>query len=147
MEFLQQNWHWAALAAFSGGWLLIEAIRAKADKSLLSPIEATLLINREDAVVVDVRNDGEYAQGHIPNALHVPLADLERRKGELEKYRDRPLVLCCQSGARSSGAIAALRKAGFEKLYNLRGGLYEWEKAGQPLDRGSRRNEGKGKKK
>lgn len=145
MEFLQQNWHWAALAAFSGTWLLIEAVRAKADKSLLSPIEATLLINREDAVVIDVREDGEYNKGHIPNARHIPLKDLERRKGELDKLRDRPLILCCASGARSAGAIAALKKAGFEKLFNLRGGLYEWEKAGQPVDRG--RNKDKGKKK
>ncbi|THF60740.1 rhodanese-like domain-containing protein [Pseudothauera rhizosphaerae] len=145
MEFLQQNWHWAALAVASGSWLLIETIRTKADKSLLSPIQATLLINREDAVVVDVRDEGEYARGHIPNARHIPLGDLERRKGELDKLRDLPLILCCASGARSAGAVSTLRKAGFEKLYNLRGGIYEWEKAGQPLDRG--RGKEKGKKK
>jgi len=145
VEFLQQNWHWAALAAFSGTWLLIETVRMKADKSLLSPIEATLLINREDAVVIDVRDDGEYNKGHIPNARHIPLKDLERRKGELDKLRDRPLILCCASGARSANAISVLKKAGFEKLFNLRGGLYEWEKAGQPLEHS--RNKDKGKKK
>jgi len=135
VEFLQQNWYWAALATASGAWLLFDMARAQGDKSLVSPVEATLLINREDALVVDVRDQGEYAQGHIPNARHVPLADLTRRIGELEKLKGRPLILCCASGARSSSAVAQLKKAGFDKLYNLRGGLAEWEKSGQPISR------------
>lgn len=135
VEFLQQNWYWAALAAASGGWLLFDTIRSQGDKSALSPVEATLLINREDAVVVDVRDQGEYVRGHIPNARHMPLAELARRSGELDKVKDRPLILCCASGARSASAMAQLKKAGFEKLYNLRGGLVEWEKAGQPISR------------
>ena len=135
MEFLQQNWYWAALAAASGSWLLFDMARAQGDKTLVSPIEATLLINREDAVVIDVRDQGEYALGHVPNARHIPLADLARRSNELEKLKTRPLILCCASGARSANAIATLRKSGFEKLFNLRGGLYEWEKAGQPVSR------------
>jgi rhodanese-related sulfurtransferase len=135
VEFLQQNWYWAALAVVSGAWLLVETLRSRGDKSSISPVEATLLINREDAVVIDVRDQGEYAQGHVPNARHLPLADIARRSGELEKFKSRPLILCCASGARSATAIAELRKAGFEKLYNLRGGLPEWQKAGQPISR------------
>ncbi len=135
MEFLQHNWYWAALAAASGAWLLFDMARSQGDKSLLSPVEATLLINREDAVVIDVRDQGEYSQGHIPNARHVPLADIARRMGELEKLKNRPLILCCASGSRSSSAVSQLKKAGFDKLYNLRGGLMEWEKSGQPISR------------
>jgi len=135
VEFLQQNWYWAALAAVSGGWLLVETLRSQGDKSALSPVEATLLMNREEAVVVDVRDQAEYAQGHVPNAKHIPLAEIDRRSGELGKFKSRPLILCCASGARSNTAAAQLRKAGFEKVYNLRGGMYEWEKAGQPISR------------
>lgn len=135
VEFLQQNWHWAALAVVTGSWLLFDFIRNQGDKSLVSPVEATMLINREDAVVIDVRDQGEFTQGHIPNARHLPLGDLARRIGELEKLKDRPLVLCCASGARSANALAQLKKAGFEKLYNLRGGFFEWEKAGHPISR------------
>ncbi|ATE62670.1 rhodanese-like domain-containing protein [Thauera sinica] len=135
MEFLQQNWYWAALAAASGSWLLFDFVRNQGGQGVLSPVEATLLINREDAIVVDVRDQGEYAQGHVPNARHVPLAELARRTGELEKFKSRPLILYCASGARSASAVAQLKKAGFEKLYNLRGGLIEWEKAGQPVSR------------
>lgn len=135
MEFLQQNWYWAALAVASGSWLLFDFARAQGDKSQLSPVEATLLINREDAVLVDVRDQAEYAKGHVPNARHIPLADLERRSSELEKFKDRPIILCCASGNRSNAAVATLKKAGFEKLFQLRGGLLEWEKAGQPVSR------------
>lgn len=135
VEFLQQNWYWAALAAASGGWLVFDLVRSQGDKTLVSPVEATLLINREDAAVIDVRDQGEFAQGHIPNARHIPLGELARRTNELEKLKARPLIVCCASGTRSRSAIDTLRKAGFDKLFNLRGGLYEWEKAGQPVSR------------
>ncbi|NMG05226.1 rhodanese-like domain-containing protein, partial [Azoarcus taiwanensis] len=74
MDFLLDNWYWAALAVVTGTWLLVDMVRSAGDKTQLSPVEATLLINREDAVVVDVRDIGEYQQGHIPNARHIPLA-------------------------------------------------------------------------
>lgn len=135
MEFLQQNWYWAALAAASGAWLLFDLVRTQGDKTLVSPVEATLLINREDAAVVDIRDQAEYAKGHIPNARHIPVAEFTRRSTELEKLKSRPLIVYCATGARSGAAIAALRKAGFEKLFTLRGGLLEWEKAGQPVSR------------
>lgn len=135
MEFLQENLAWVALAAASGGWLLFDFIRNQGNKALLSPVEATLLINREEAVVIDIRDQGEYSKGHIPNARHLPLSELPRRSGELEKFKDRPIILCCASGARSAAALSTLKKAGFDKLYNLRGGLFEWEKAGQPVTR------------
>ncbi len=136
MEFLQQNWYWAALAAVSGGWLLVETLRNTGNQ--LSPVEATLLVNRENAAVIDVRDQGEFAQGHIPGAVHLPLAEIERRSAELEKFRSRPVILYCASGNRSATALERLRKAGFENLHNLRGGITEWEKAGQPVRRGKK---------
>ncbi|MCL2161436.1 MAG: rhodanese-like domain-containing protein [Betaproteobacteria bacterium] len=135
MEFLQQNLLWAVLAVVSGTWLLIEFIRQHADKSLLTPVEATLLINREDALAVDVRGETDYEKGHLPNARNLPATDLERRSTELEKFRARPLILYCNSGSTAAKGISTLKKAGFEKLYCLRGGLYEWEKAGYPIAR------------
>jgi len=135
VEFLQQNLLWVVLATASGAWLLVEFIRQQGDKSLLTPVEATLLINREDAVTVDVRAEGDYEKGHLPNARHLPFTDFERRSAELEKFRTRPLILYCNSGSTAAKGIASLKKTGFEKLYNLRGGLYEWEKAGYPITR------------
>lgn len=135
MEFLQHNWYWAALAGISGSFLLLDLVRGQSDKSQLSPVDATLLINREDALVLDIRNQGEYAQGHIPNSRHIPVGDLERRLGELDKLKSRPVIVCCASGVRAKPAIETLRKGGFDKVYNIRGGVFEWEKAGYPLSR------------
>ena len=135
MDFLAQNWHWALLAVVSGGWLGVDALRARSDKTPVSPIEATMLINREDAIVVDVRNTGEFEQGHIPNSRNIPLPDLERRLGELDAFKQTPVILCCEAGSRSMSAAATLRKAGFERPHSLRGGMAEWEKAGQPVSR------------
>ena len=135
MEFLQQNWYWAALAAASGTWLMVELIRSRGDDTQLSPVEATLLINREDAIILDVREQGEYAQGHIPKARHIPAGEMERRSKEMEKWKDHPVILCCATGARSNSAAGTLRKAGFNRIYNLRGGMMEWQKAGQPVSR------------
>lgn len=136
MEFIQQNWYWAALAAVSGGMLAMDLIRNKSGARDLSPFDTTLKINREDALVVDVRTQDEFVRGHIAGARHIPLADLEKRVTELEKDKTRPIILCCQSGGRSTGAGGVLGKAGFQQVFNLRGGILEWERAGQPLTRG-----------
>lgn len=135
MEFLQHNWYWATLAGISGGVLVLDLVRGQNDNSQLSPVQATLLINREDALVLDIRNQGEYAQGHIPNARHIPAGDFERRIGELVKLKSRPVIVCCASGARTKPVIEALRKGGFDKVFNIRGGIFEWEKAGYPVSR------------
>lgn len=133
--FLQDNLHWIALAVASGAWLLFDMMRSANDSSQLSPMQATLLINREDAAVLDIRSQGEFDKGHIAQARHVPLADLSARLGDMNKMRQQALIVCCATGARTTQAINTLRKAGFEKLYNLRGGIMEWEKAGLPLTR------------
>lgn len=135
-DFLQRNWHWALLAIASATFLVVDFIRSIGDKSTLGQLDATLLINRDDAVVIDVREQTEYSQGHIPNARHIPLGELERRLPELESLKSSPLILCCTSGVRSRGAAAKLKQAGFEKVFNLKGGVMEWSKAGQPLSAG-----------
>jgi len=94
-----------------------------------------ILMSHEDAVVLDVREDGEYRQGHIADAVHIPLSQLERRIDELKKYQGRPLVLCCRSGNRSGAAARLLRKHGFEAVKNLAGGMLAWENAQLPIVR------------
>jgi rhodanese-related sulfurtransferase len=104
-------------------------------KSLL-PQEATLLINHENAIVLDVREDNEFAQGHILNSVHIPLKMLSEKIGRLEKYRNRPIIASCMSGNRSSSACRALKKNGFEKIHNLKGGIVAWQNANLPLSKG-----------
>jgi len=101
----------------------------------VSPSEATQLINREDALVLDVREDGEYQGGHIINSVHIPLAGLNDHLGELEKHKDKPIIVGCRSGQRSARACATLRKQGFERVYNLAGGVMAWQNANLPLSK------------
>jgi len=131
MEFIQQNVMWVLLAAFSGGMLIQSFLRGGGNN--VSVTEATLLLNREDAVVVDVRETHEWSTGHIPDARHVALGLLDKHISELEKYKGRPLIVCCASGNRSHSACHRLKKAGFEKVYNLAGGMGAWRDAGLPV--------------
>ena len=135
MEFLKTNWQWAALAVVSGALLLLDLVRNRTGGDALSAAQATLKMNREDAAVVDVRDQNEFVQGHIAGATNIPLAQLDKRIGDLEKFKGRPVILCCQSGARSNTALGKLKKAGFDQVFNLAGGLVEWEKAGQPISK------------
>ncbi|HWR87301.1 MAG TPA: rhodanese-like domain-containing protein [Acidiferrobacterales bacterium] len=133
MDFLQQNMIWVATAVVSGALLLLPLIRGQLSGASLSPTQATQMINREDAIVLDVREPGDYAQGHIPNARLVPAGQVEKRLGEFEKYKDKPIILHCQNGSRAAAACAVLRKGGFTKVFSLQGGIGAWEQAGLPL--------------
>lgn len=101
--------------------------------SKVSPLDATRLINHEDAVVLDVREDNEYKQGHIINSLHIPLKVLASQTNKLEKYKGRPIIAICRSGQQSVNACTTLRKHGFERVYNLSGGIVAWQNASLPL--------------
>jgi rhodanese-related sulfurtransferase len=101
----------------------------------VTPTEATRLINHENAVLVDIRNDKDYRDGHVVNAVHVT-AEKNEAVGKLEKYRDRPLIVCCRSGNQSLRLCAELSKKGFASVYNLKGGLHAWQQAGLPLCKG-----------
>ena len=104
-------------------------------KHAVDPLGATALINHEDAVVLDVRSMAEFKDGHILNAVNVPLNGLSNNLKQLEKYRDKPIVAVCRSGSRSGSACSLLRKHGFEKVKNLRGGMMAWESASLPVKR------------
>ena len=92
MEFVQQNMMWVALALVSGG-MLVWPLVAGGGVERLTPAQATLLMNREDALVLDVRETGEWTSGHIPGARHITLAQLEKRMSEIEKFKDRPVIM------------------------------------------------------
>lgn len=121
------------MAVVSGGMLLWPLIRNRSSGASLTPLEATLMINRDDAMVLDVREPAEWSKGHIPNARHIPVGQVEQRLGELERFKNKPIIVSCATGARSSSVCGTLRKAGFEKVFSLAGGLPAWEQAGQPL--------------
>jgi rhodanese-related sulfurtransferase len=98
-------------------------------------LEAVQLINRKDAVVIDVRDTGEYEAGHVAGARHVPEKQLTERLKDLEKFKERPIIVTCRSGARSDVAVQVLRRNGFVTAVNLRGGIAAWQQAGMPLEK------------
>jgi rhodanese-related sulfurtransferase len=133
MQFLQQNWMLVAVAAVSGAMLLWSFIGGKlSGVEQADTLKATRLYN-DDALVLDVREDKEYAGGHIPKARHIPLGQLAGRMQELEKFKGKPILVTCRSGHRSARACGMLKKAGFETVYNQEGGILAWERANLPV--------------
>jgi len=125
------------LVAVSGLSLLWPLLVRPSGNSV-GPVEATQLINREDAYILDVREADEYASGHLPEAKNIPTSKLAERIGELEKFKDKPIIVCCASGIRSNKACGELKKNGFEKLFNLSGGVDAWVGAGYPVKKGAK---------
>ncbi|MHB8743361.1 MAG: rhodanese-like domain-containing protein [Sulfuricaulis sp.] len=93
------------------------------------------LLNREDGVVVDVCEPKEFMSGHITNAINLPLASLKERLRELDKYKNKPVIVTCRAGNRSLKGAVILRQHGFATVYSLSGGLLAWEKENLPLEK------------
>jgi rhodanese-related sulfurtransferase len=109
-----------------------EYMRLTTANTALSPFEATQKMNAGEAIILDVRDESEYKKGHLLNARSMPVNKLDERLHEIEKYKDREVVVYCDSGMRASRAIGKLKKSGFTKIYSLAGGLVAWEKASLP---------------
>jgi rhodanese-related sulfurtransferase len=108
--------------------------RASAGPSV-NPSQATQLINREDALVIDVRDPGEYGAGHILGAKNLPLSRVDAGAELAAKRKDRPLIVYCDTGNRSGKAAAALKALGYTRVLNLSGGLGAWQQAGLPVEK------------
>lgn len=137
--FLQKNPFNLVLfftALITGGMLIWPLInRLFRTGTEVSVVEAVQLINRRDAVVIDVRDSGEYAAGHIGNARHIPEAQLAERIKELEKFKSRPIIISCGSGGRSARAGDVLRKHGFGEVFVLGGGIAAWQQSSMPVEK------------
>ena len=91
------------------------------------------VMNNESALVLDIRDPGDYSQGHIPQAMNIPYTALQSRVRELEKFKDQPVVIACKMGQHSGMATGILRRAGFQNVAKLRGGLTEWRSQNMPV--------------
>lgn len=130
-EFLVNHW------ILSGLWLalfatLIAYVNSKSGKSV-SPHQATLLVNKQNGVFLDIRERKEFDKGHIVDAINIPLAKLHDRITELEKKKDVPIVVVCQVGQQSAQAVKALEAKGFTQVSRMSGGMNEWQLQNLPL--------------
>jgi rhodanese-related sulfurtransferase len=101
----------------------------------LSPAAAVQLMNKEDVVLLDVREPSETAGGKIAKAIQIPVGAVKTRIGELEKHKDKTVLVYCKTGARSGAACKELGKQGFDKVFSLSGGLMAWQEAHLPLSK------------
>jgi rhodanese-related sulfurtransferase len=134
VDFIVENWYLFAVAIISGGMLLWPAVSRRGVSGGVSTAEAVRLINREKALLIDVRDPAEYASGHVTGARNVPLSKLESAK-ELPSNKSLPLVVVCATGARAARAAGILKKRGFENARPLAGGLAAWREANLPIEK------------
>ncbi len=99
----------------------------------ISPTNLVNLVNREDAVVLDLRDGKDFGAGHIAGALNIPFSSIESRIGELESYKEKPIVLVCKMGQHSSGIGRKLKDKGYENIRRLSGGMAEWTASNLPV--------------
>jgi len=130
-EFVETNWVMILMWFFLLGMIINSFLKSSYD---ISPQQAVLLMSHETgSLVLDVREDSEYQSGHIKDSIHIPLSGLKSRMSELDKYKEKNIILGCRSGSRSGRACGMLKKNGFEKVHNLRGGVLAWEKDNLPM--------------
>jgi rhodanese-related sulfurtransferase len=132
--FAQENWVLLVLWLSAAGTLYYTETK-KAGKSVTTT-EATQMINRENALILDIREQKEYSQGHIAGAYNLPASVFDKKLSELERYKTQPVVVVCKMGT-SAGSIAKiLKKHGFEQVVRLAGGMSEWTAASLPMKKG-----------
>ena len=137
-EFISSNLALVALFVVSGAMLIypeLARLGFSGGGQQLGTLDATRLMNQNHSLVLDVRDAKEFAEGRLPRSKHIPLAELEGRVAEIAKYKEKPVLLTCRTGARSAGGARALKKAGFTQVFQLKGGLAAWREAGLPVEK------------
>ena len=134
MKFIIDNWMLISIAAASGALLLWPVLQGAATAGL-SPAGAVQLINRDKAVVVDVCEPDEFASGHVVGAKNIPLSALDAKLAGAVKNKALPLILVCQSGARSGRAVHIAKKLGYQQAQSLGGGMSAWKEANMPIEK------------
>jgi rhodanese-related sulfurtransferase len=128
--------HWVLVVAFIAVAIVIamEEIRSQSvGGKRITPIMATQLINREDAIVVDIRDASAFREGHIVNAKNFPEADLDRQQEKLMTYRDRTVILVDANGSKAQSVAVKLKEAGLVNVVILKGGIESWLADNIPL--------------
>jgi len=131
IEFIGNHWMLSTLWVLTFGAIIVYQQRKAG--STVGPQQAVMLINRSDAVVVDVREKKEFEAGHIVDAVNIPLVKLKQRMSELKKHKDKPIIVVCKIGQQSSEASTTLKAEGYENVFRLTGGISEWKAQSLPL--------------
>jgi rhodanese-related sulfurtransferase len=135
-DFILNNLALVALFLASGVMLFWpEIARLAAGSAQIGTFEATRLMNQGPTLVLDVRDEPDFAAGHLPRARHIPLGELAKRLAEIGKYKDKPVIVTCKGGTRAGSASRLLKREGFTAVYQLKGGLVAWQQASLPVEK------------
>ena len=102
-------------------------------KHHINSTQAIKLINEQDAIILDIRAMADFNQGHIINAVNIPLNSLKKQLNQIQKYKDSPVIVSCKTGAQASMACKTLKENDFNQVYNLSGGMLSWQNANMPI--------------
>jgi rhodanese-related sulfurtransferase len=123
--------------ALAGLWLIsfaaIVFYHQRTASKGVGPQQAVMLINRSDAIVVDIRDKKEFESGHIVDSINIPLVKLDQRVTELKKHQAKPVIVVCKLGQQSGEAVKKIQAAGHEQVFKLSGGVTEWKAQSMPL--------------
>ena len=133
----------ALLASFF--LLVFSELRRKASGLVNIPAEAAVRLINNDALVIDLRNSDAFGRGHIVGARNIAADDIDAKLDTLTQWKQKPVLAVCDAGMTSTRVVDKLRKAGFENVYGLRGGMGGWSQAGMPVVSG-RKTRSKGRK-
>jgi rhodanese-related sulfurtransferase len=131
LEFLAQQWILAGGLA-AAIFMLLNYESRKSGRSL-TPQQAINMVNAEGGVFLDLRDSGEYGQGHIVNSINIPATKLDARMAELEKYREKPIILVCKMGQQCGAVGKKLNAEAYAGVYRMSGGMTEWGTLQLPL--------------
>jgi rhodanese-related sulfurtransferase len=124
LAFISEQWTLVLALVATLAMLFVHESR-KAGPAV-TPQQAINLVNSEEGIFLDIRDSKEFKQGHIVDAVHLPLAQLGSRVSELEKYKSKPVIVVCKMGQTASGATKQLRASGFDRAQKMTGGMMEW---------------------
>jgi len=131
LEFLGQQWMLVGALAVCGVMLMNHESRRGGTS--LSPQQVINKVNKEQAVVVDLRDGGEFNKGHIVDAINIPHAKLKDQLQMLEAHREKPIILVCKMGQHAGACGKLLAAQGFADINRLNGGMMEWQNMQLPL--------------
>ena len=117
---------------------VIELRQRARGSAMVSPNDVVQLTNRGGALLLDVRDQGQFESGHIIESRHIPSGELASRADTLKKFKEKPVVVYCDNGFSSAAAARILRGLGFTKVATLRGGLQSWKQENLPLVKGAK---------
>lgn len=125
--------HWILSSSFAGLLVALFLLEKHRSGRSVSPQQATLLLNKDEAVILDIRDKKDFSEGRITGSVHIPFASLKDRTSDLEKYKDKQLVIVDKAGQHSGMAGKTLKAAGFENVCRMTGGISEWKNSSLPL--------------